>query len=54
MHVRIPVTCVRRKAAIAVDQIRTISKNRLVKRLDELSTVDATRVRRLIMEMYGE
>ena len=53
-HSRIAVTCVRRKAEIAVDQVRTISKNRLVKRLDELSTVDAARVRRLIAEMYGE
>jgi mRNA interferase MazF len=51
---RIPVTCARRKAEIAVDQIRTISKNRLVKRLDALSIVDAARVRRLIVEMYGE
>ena len=51
---RIPVTCARRKAEIAVDQIRTISKNRLVKRLDDLSALDAARVRRLIVEMYGE
>ena len=51
---RIPVTCARRKAEIAVDQIRTISKDRLGKRLDHLSPVDAARVRRLIVEMYGE
>ena len=51
---RIPVTCARRKAEIAVDQIRTISKDRLGKRLDHLSVADATRVRRLIVEMYGE
>lgn len=51
---RIPVTCARRKAEIAVDQIRAISKNRLVKRLDDLSALDAARVRRLIVEMYGE
>jgi len=51
---RIPVTCARRKAEIAVDQIRTISKDRLVKRLDSLSVTDAARVRRLIVEMYGE
>jgi len=51
---RIPVTSARRKAEIAVDQIRTISKDRLVKRLDDLSAVDAARVRRLIVEMYGE
>ena len=51
---RIPVTCARRKAEIAVDQIRAISKNRLVKRLDGLSTLNAARLRRLIVEMYGE
>jgi mRNA interferase MazF len=51
---RIPVTCARRKAEIAVDQIRTISKDRLGKRLDHLPAADAARVRRLIVEMYGE
>ena len=51
---RIPVTCARRKAEIAVDQIRTISKDRLGKRLDHLSAADAARTRRLIVEMYGE
>ena len=51
---RIPVTCARRRAEIAVDQIRTISKSRVMKRLDNLSAVDAARIRRLIVEMYGE
>ena len=51
---RIPVTCARRKAEIAVDQIRTISKDRLAKRLDRLPAADAARIRRLIVEMYGE
>jgi mRNA interferase MazF len=51
---RIPVTCARRKAEIAVDQIRTISKDRLGRRLDHLSVADAARMRRLIVEMYGE
>jgi mRNA interferase MazF len=51
---RIQVICGRRKAEIAVDQIRTISKDRLDKRLDHLSAADAARVRRLIVEMYGE
>jgi mRNA interferase MazF len=51
---RIPVTCARRRAEVAVDQIRTISKDRLGKRLDHLSAVDAARIRRLIVEMYGE
>jgi mRNA interferase MazF len=51
---RIQVTCARRKAEIAVDQIRTISKGRLDKRLGHLSVADLARVRRLIVEMYGE
>jgi mRNA interferase MazF len=51
---RIAVTCARRKAEIAVDQIRTISKDRLVRRLDNLSVAVAARVRRLIVAMYGE
>jgi mRNA interferase MazF len=51
---RIPVTCARRKAEVTVDQIRTISKDRLVKPLDRLSVADAVRMRRLIVEMYGE
>jgi len=51
---RIQVTCARRKAEVAVDQIRTISKHRLVKRLDDLSAADAARLRRMIIEMYGE
>ncbi len=51
---RIPVRCAGRKAEIAVDQIRTISKSRLVERVDELKPADAASVRRLIVEMYGE
>jgi mRNA interferase MazF len=51
---RIPVVCARRKAEVAVDQIRTISKHRVGKRLDRLSAADAARIRRLIVEMYGE
>ena len=51
---RIPVPCTGQKAEIAVDQIRTISKGRLIKRLDKLATTDAAHLRRLIVEMYGE
>lgn len=51
---RIQVTCARRKAEIAVDQIRTISRNRLGKRLDRLSAAHASQLRQLITEMYGE
>lgn len=51
---RIQVICVGRKAEIAVDQIRTISKTRLGRRLDKLDESTATRLRALITEMYGE
>ena len=51
---RIAVRCADKPAEIAVDQIRTISKERLLKRLDRLATADAASVRRLIVEMYGE
>ncbi len=51
---RIPTNCAGRKAEIAVDQIRTVSKDRLGKRLDVLEPATAGQVRRLITEMYGE
>lgn len=51
---RIPLRCAGRKAEIAVDQIRTISKSRLARRIDELAPAEAASVRRLIGEMYCE
>jgi mRNA interferase MazF len=50
---RVQVTCARRKAEIAVDQIRTISTSRLGKRLGSLSALHAEQLRQLISEMYG-
>lgn len=41
-------------AEIAVDQIRTVSKERLGKKLGVLSHEEAGALRRLITEMYGE
>jgi mRNA-degrading endonuclease toxin of MazEF toxin-antitoxin module len=49
--VRLPKS---RKAEIAVDQIRTISKSRLTQRIDNLTPANAASVRRLIVEMFGE
>lgn len=43
-----------RAAEVAVDQIRTISKSRLGKRLGVLSAPQASALRRLITEMYGD
>lgn len=51
---RIQIVCARKKAEIAVDQIRTISKVRLRKRIDRLDASAATHLRHLITEMYGE
>lgn len=51
---RLGVRVGRESTEIAVDQIRTISKARLGKRLGALSEQDASALRRLITEMYGE
>lgn len=51
---RVEVRVAKRKAEIAVDQIRTITKARLGKKLGALSETDASTLRRLITEMYGE
>ncbi len=51
---RLPVQCEGRPAEIAVDQIRTLSKLRLIKKLDQLTPESAERLRLLISEMYGE
>jgi len=41
-------------AEIAVDQLRTLSKARLGRKLGALSNEEAGALRRLITEMYGE
>ncbi len=51
---RIQIECAGKPAEIAVDQIRTLSKHRLIKKLDKLASQDATLLRQLITEMYSE
>ena len=51
---RLQVRCAGQDAEIAVDQIRTISKQRLDRRLDRLSADVAAKLRRTIGEMYAE
>ena len=51
---RLQIKCANKEVEIAVDQIRTISKQRLKNKVDTLSKIDAAQVRRLITEMYGE
>jgi mRNA interferase MazF len=51
---RLQITCAGIAAEIAVDQIRTISKTRLRKKIDQLPPSQASQLRRIITEMYGE
>jgi len=51
---RIQILCENRKAEIAVDRIRTISKRRLIRKVDSLPDADSARLRKLITDMYGE
>ncbi len=51
---RLQIECTHTRAEIAVDQIRTISKLRLKKKIDELSKIKAAQLRKLITDMYGE
>lgn len=51
---RLQVRCAGQVAEIAVDQIRTISKQRLGQRIDGLSGDNASQLRRIISEMYAE
>lgn len=51
---RLQVKAGQRDAEIAVDQIRTISKSRIGKKLGALTPKEAAVLRRIITEMYGE
>jgi mRNA interferase MazF len=51
---RIQIICAGKPAEIAADRIRTLSKQRLIRKIDELSSDDALTLRLLITEMYGE
>ena len=50
---RLPVRCAGKPAEIAMDQIRTISTLRLVRKVDTLGAAAAEKLCRLIVEMYG-
>jgi mRNA interferase MazF len=51
---RLQIKCAGKNAEIAVDQIRTISKSRLVSKMGTLTNQDAKELRLLISEMYGQ
>jgi len=50
---RLGITLRGKRAEIAADQIRTVSKRRLGSKLGSLSARDAAALRRLLSEMYG-
>ena len=51
---RLQIKCAKKNAEIAVDQIRTISKLRLKKKIDRLTDEKAAQLRKLITDMYGD
>lgn len=51
---RLQVRCAGKSAEIAADQIRTLSKDRIGRKIGSLSTAEAAALRRLLTEMYGE
>ncbi|MEO8353811.1 MAG: type II toxin-antitoxin system PemK/MazF family toxin [Chthoniobacteraceae bacterium] len=51
---RVQITTKGARAEIAIDQIRTISKQRVIRRLDTLSSKASSEVRRTISEMFGD
>jgi len=51
---RIQISCANKPAEIAVDQIRTLSKSRLTRKLDRLMPEQAAQLRALILELYAQ
>ena len=51
---RIPLTFQRKKGWVVLDQIRTVDKNRLVKKLGNLSPKVISEIKKIISEMLVE
>lgn len=51
---RMQVRCAGQAAEIAVDQIRVLSKSRFTTKIGSLEQTDASALRQLMTEMYGE
>ncbi len=51
---RIPLTFQRKKGQIVLDQIRTVDKTRLVKRMGKLDTSTAAKTLTVLQEMFAE
>ncbi|MEM0966395.1 MAG: type II toxin-antitoxin system PemK/MazF family toxin [Verrucomicrobiota bacterium] len=50
---RIQMNCAGQSSEIAVDQIRTISRRRLRRKIDQANAETTSALRSLIVEMYG-
>ena len=50
---RLRLRCAGKPAEVAVDQIRVLSKTRLIRRIDRLPVPAAEALRQLILEMYA-
>jgi len=51
---RLQIICAGKPAEIAVDQIKTISKQRIKRKMGSLLESEASALRRVIVEMFGE
>lgn len=51
---RLQIKCANKNSEIAIDQIRTISKQRLKNKIDKLSDAKSAQLRKIITDMYGE
>lgn len=51
---RIPLTFKRKKGQIVLDQLRTVDKTRLVKRMGKLDTSTAAKTLTVLQEMFAE
>jgi len=51
---RLQVKCAGRKADVCAEQIRVVSKARLADKIGDLSAEEATALRELLTDMYGE
>ena len=50
---RLQIVCAGRPSEVAVDQIRTLDKERFVRRIDSLANADARRLRSIIHDLYA-
>lgn len=51
---RLQVTGAGKPADVCADQIRTVNKSRLTRKIGALSSADAVALRELLTDMYGE